>query len=198
MEPIAGGCRVGLAVAVANVDRGVLASQLTSPPEEQWARAFRDGSNGGFQGNLLPRSAATTQHKKRGCASFSAGGAQRSQKKPQRADAGFREALRRAVCGEAAGGIVDYGAARPSLTRLARTPASPRFPAQRHSPNSERTELAGADAIVAQGAEAGGRRGASGSHQAQQQLVVGHLPTISSCRSSRLTGSPIRAESRQH
>ena len=68
MEPIAGACQVGLAVAVGQCRPGGFSQPV--PPEEQWARAFRDGSNGGFQGNLLSRSATKTQRKKRGMREF--------------------------------------------------------------------------------------------------------------------------------
>ncbi|HVC52369.1 MAG TPA: nitronate monooxygenase [Stellaceae bacterium] len=176
MAPMAGACPAALAAAVANAGGLGGLGALTTPPDGigAWATAFRTASNGGFQINLWVPDP------------------------PPRRDAGH-EARVRAFLGqwgpavpETAGDAVplDFDAqceallaAGPRIVSSIMGLFPDRFVAALKArgiawfacattlAEARAAEAAGADAIVAQGSEAGGHRGAFDADAAEQQNV---------------------------
>jgi len=176
MAPMAGSCPVSLAAAVANAGGLGSFGALTTVPAgiAEWAAGFRGQSNGGFQINLWVPDPAPVRD-------------------------GTREAQVREFLGqwgpdvpETAGDVVpvDFGpqceallAAAPRIVSSIMGIFPPDFVAELKAhgiawfacattlAEAREAEEAGADAIVAQGAEAGGHRGAFDGDRAEAQTV---------------------------
>ena len=176
MAPMAGACPVSLGTAVANAGGMGGFGALMSTPEAiaAWGREFRDGSNGGFQINLWIPDPPPVRD------------AERERK--------VREFLGQwgPPVAESAGDtpLIDFDRQCDALLA-----ASPRvvssimgifpekfvaaikargiawFACATTLAEAREAEAAGADAIVAQGAEAGGHRGAFDPDKAEHQLV---------------------------
>jgi nitronate monooxygenase len=176
MAPMAGNCPVALAAAVANAGGlGALGALTTAPAGiAEWASGFRGQSNGGFQINLwVPDPAPVRDHAE---------------------EARVRDFLGQwgPAVPEAAGDVVplDFGpqceallAAAPRIVSSIMGIFPPDFVAELKArgiawfacattlAEAREAEEAGADAIVAQGAEAGGHRGAFDGGRAEAQTV---------------------------
>jgi nitronate monooxygenase len=176
MAPMAGACPAGLAAAVANAGgMGAIGALMTAPDGiAAWADAFRGKSNGGFQANLwIPDP-------------------------PPKRDPAHEARARDFLCqwgppvAETAGdaGVHDFDkqcdallAARPRIVSsimglypetfvaALRARGIAWFACATTLAEARAAEAAGADAIVAQGAEAGGHRGAFDGDSAEAQLV---------------------------
>jgi nitronate monooxygenase len=176
MAPMAGACPVSLATAVANAGgMGGIGALLNGPDAiAAWAKEFREGSNGGFQANLWIPDPPPKRDKVH--------------------EARVREFLGQwgpAVAETAADApLIDFDAQCDALLAAAPQVVSSimgLFPEKFVTAIKARgiawfacvttlaeareAESAGADAIVAQGAEAGGHRGAFDGGKAEQQLV---------------------------
>ena len=174
--PMAGACPPHLAAAVANGGgMGGLGALLTAPAGiADWASAFRSRSNGAFQINLWIPDA------------------------PPARDAGLEAAQRRfledwgpAVPPEAAeaapldfaaqcAAVLDAGPAAvssimglypPAFVRALKDRGIAWFACATTLAEALAAEAAGADAVIVQGAEAGGHRGAFDADRAEQQAV---------------------------
>ncbi|MCB8875957.1 NAD(P)H-dependent flavin oxidoreductase [Acidisoma silvae] len=174
--PMAGACPPDLAAAVANGGgMGGLGALLTAPAGiADWASAFRSRSNGAFQINLWIPDA------------------------PPARDAGLEAAQRRflegwgpAVPPEAAdtppldfaaqcAAVLDAGPAAvssimglypPAFVRVLKDRGIAWFASATTLAEALAAEAAGADAVIVQGAEAGGHRGAFDANRAEQQAV---------------------------
>src|SRR3984885_5871172 len=176
MAPMAGACPASLGIAVANAGgMGGIGALLTDADGiAAWADAFRGQSNGGFQANLWVPDPPPRGEGRRG--------------------AGVREFLGQwappvpETASDAA--VLDFDsqceallAARPRVVSSIMGLFPEKFVAEAKArgiawfacattlAEARAAEAAGADAIVAQGAEAGGHRGAFDSDAAEAQLV---------------------------
>jgi nitronate monooxygenase len=176
MAPMAGACPAGLGAAVANAGGMGGFGALTSSPDAiaAWAREFRDGSNGGFQINLWipdPPPVRDKAHEAR-VREFlgqwgppvdeSAGDA------PLQDFAGQCDALL-AAAPRVVSSIMGLFPEKFVAAIKARGIAW--FACATTLAEAREAEAAGADAVVAQGSEAGGHRGAFDGDKAEQQLV---------------------------
>ncbi|HEY1794965.1 MAG TPA: nitronate monooxygenase [Stellaceae bacterium] len=176
MAPMAGNCPVALAAAVANAGGlGALGALTTTPAGiGEWAAGFRGQSNGSFQINLWIPDPAPVRDPAR--------------------EAQMREFLGEwgPAVPESAGDVVPLDFAPQCEALLAAAPRivssimglfPPAFVAELKArgiawfacattlAEAREAEAAGADAIIAQGAEAGGHRGAFDGDMAEAQAV---------------------------
>jgi len=174
--PMAGACPAGLASAVANAGGMGGLGALTTPPDgiASWVREFRDQSNGGFQINLWipdPPPVRDAEHE-REVREFL-----RQWGPPVPAEAGDALSLDFAAQCEA------LLAAAPRVVSSIMGLFPEKFIAEIKArgiawfacvttlAEARAAEAAGADAIVAQGSEAGGHRGSFDAAAAERQSV---------------------------
>jgi nitronate monooxygenase len=176
MAPMAGACPAGLAAAVANAGgMGGMGALLNDPAGiAAWANAFRGQSNGSFQMNLWvpdppPRRDPAHEKKLREfLGQWGPPAAENAGDVPlidfnQQCDALLAAAPR--VVSSIMGLFPDKFVAELKALGIAWFACATTLAEARAS------EAAGADAIVAQGAEAGGHRGAFDADAAERQLV---------------------------
>src|SRR5499427_4976878 len=176
LAPMAGACPVGLSVAVANAGgMGAMGALLNSPDGiRQWVSAFRAASHGAFQLNTwlpdpAPRRDADAEARVRRFL------AQWGPEVPASAGDVARPGI-----DEQCEAFLD---ARPTAVSSIMGLFPPQF-VQRFKSNgiawfatattlaeAKQAEAAGADAILAQGFEAGGHRGSFEEHAAERQAV---------------------------
>jgi len=176
LAPMAGACPVALSVAVANAGgMGAMGALLSSPEEiAAWAAAFRRASSGSFQLNTWipgaepPRDPAAEEKLRRFLAEWG------PEVLPEAADskpkdfgaqcAAFLAAKPRAVSSI-------MGVFSPAFVQSLKASGIAWFATATTPLEALRCEDAGADAIIAQGFEAGGHRGAFDTEAAERQCV---------------------------
>jgi nitronate monooxygenase len=174
--PMAGACPTSLASAVANAGGMGGFGALTTPPDgiASWAREFRDQSNGGFQINLWipdPPPVRDTEHERQVREFLTQWGP------PVPAEAG------NAVPIDFAAQCDALLAAAPPVVSSIMGLFSVKFIAEIKARDiawfacattlaeARAAQAAGADAIVAQGSEAGGHRGSFDAAAAERQSI---------------------------
>ncbi len=174
--PMAGACPVSLAVAVANAGgMGGMGAVLSTPADiAQWAAAFRSGSNGGFQLNLwvpdppAPRDPGAEARVRDFLADWGP---------PVPPEAGDSTPLDFAAQCQAllaaSPAVISsiMGLYPPDFVAALKARGIAWFACATTLEEALAAQAAGADAIVAQGAEAGGHRGAFNSGAAERQAV---------------------------
>jgi nitronate monooxygenase len=174
--PMAGACPVGLAAAVANAGgMGALGALTTSPDGiAGWASQFRGQSNGTFQINLWvpdPEPVRETEHEQRVRDFLGEWGppvsSEMGDAKPLDFDAQCAALLMAApqVVSTIMGLFPDKFVAELKSRGIAW------FACATTLAEARAAEAAGADAVVAQGFEAGGHRGAFDAAEAERQTV---------------------------
>src|SRR5260370_13866289 len=174
--PMAGACPAGLASTVANAGGMGGLGALTTPPDgiASWIREFRDQSNGGFQINLWipdPTPVRDAEHE-REVREFLG-----QWRPPVPAEAGNAEPFDFAAQCEAL-----LAAAPPVISSIMglfpekfiaaiKARGIAWFASATTLAEARAAEAAGADAIVAQGSEAGGHRGTFDAAAAERQSV---------------------------
>jgi len=174
--PMAGACPAGLASTVANAGGMGGLGALTSPPDgiANWVREFRDQSNGGFQINLWipdPAPVRDAEHEREVREFLGQWGP------PVPAEAGTPEPFDFAAQCEAL-----LAAAPPVISSIMglfpekfiaeiKARGITWFACATTLAEARAAEAAGADAIVAQGSEAGGHRGTFDAAAAERQSV---------------------------
>lgn len=176
MAPMAGACPASLAVAVANAGGMGAMGALMSAPDgiAEWAAAFRGQSNGGFQLNLwIPdpppvRDAGAEAEVRRFLSQWG------PPVPPEAGDAKPLDFARQCEVLLAAGPAVVssiMGVYPPDIVRRMKERGIAWFACATTLAEARAAVEAGADAIVAQGYEAGGHRGAFDQAAAERQGV---------------------------
>jgi nitronate monooxygenase len=176
MAPMAGACPVGLAAAIANAGgMGGLGALLTAPDGiAAWAEQFRGQSNGSFQVNLWvpdPPPVRDAQHEARVRGFLGQWG---PPVPPEAGDAQPLDFAAQCTAMLAAGPRVVssiMGVFPESVVAELKVRGIAWFACATTLAEAREAEAAGADAIVAQGFEAGGHRGAFDSDVAEAQMV---------------------------
>ena len=176
MAPMAGACPVGLAVAVAQAGgMGAMGALLSSPDDiAAWAGGFRAVSNGAFQINLWvpdppPRRDPAAEARLRDFLAEHG-----PLVTPSAGDASPPDfAAQCAAMLDAGPAVVSsiMGVFPPDVVAGLKARGIAWFACATTLAEARAAEAAGADAIVAQGAEAGGHRGAFEADAAERQAV---------------------------
>src|ERR1700751_5690823 len=176
LAPMAGACPPSLSIAVANAGGlGACGALLLKPDEiKAWGAEFREGSRGGFQINLwIPRAGAVREldmEKRQGYFLGTWGPAVA----PEAGDAKLPdfEAQCQAVLAVAPKAISSImGVYAPAFVSEMKSRGILWFATATTVAEAKAAEAAGADAIIAQGMEAGGHRGAFHAEGAERQMV---------------------------
>jgi len=176
LAPMAGACPAGLSAAVANAGgMGAMGALLTQPEGiAAWADAFRRESNGGFQLNLWvpdpppPRDEAAEGKVRRFLSDWG------PEVKPEAGEArppdfGAQCAALLAAAPRVVSSIM--GIFDPPFVTSLKSRGIAWFATATTVSEAIRAQNAGADAIIAQGIEAGGHRGAFDQAAAERQSV---------------------------
>jgi nitronate monooxygenase len=177
LAPMAGASPPGLAAAVANAGGMGALGALTTTPEgiADWARAFRAQSNGSFQVNLWIPDPPPSRDAAReaAMADFLAAHGPR----PAIPEGPFLPdfAAQCAAMIEAGPAVISsiMGVFPPDVVAAAKSRGIAWFATATTLAEAREAVAAGADAILAQGAEAGGHRGAFDAAAAEAQLTGG-------------------------
>jgi nitronate monooxygenase len=176
MAPMAGACPAPLAAAVANAGgMGGLGALMTAPDGiGDWARQFRDQSNGSFQINLWvpdPAPLRDAAHEARVRAFLAQWG---PEVPPEAGDATPFDFDRQcAAMLDAAPHVVSsiMGLFPETVVVELKARGIAWFACATNLAEARAAEAAGADAVVAQGMEAGGHRGAFDADAAERQMI---------------------------
>lgn len=176
MAPMAGACPVGLAAAVANAGGMGGLGALMTPPDgiDAWAKGFRGQSNGAFQINLWvpdPPPQRDPEHERRVRGFLGHWGPSVPQASGDAAPLDF--AAQCAAMLEAAPRVVSsiMGLFPDAVVAELKARGIAWFACATTLAEARAAEAAGADAVVAQGFEAGGHRGAFDGDAAERQVV---------------------------
>ena len=176
LAPMAGACPVGLSVAVANAGgMGAMGALLTEPEGiAAWAAAFRRESSGSFQLNLwVPdpppvRDSAAEEKLRR---FLSAWGPEVSPKAGDAAPPDFEVQCAALLAAKPRAVSSIMGLFPPDYVKSLKAGGIAWFATATSLSEALRAEEAGADAIVAQGFEAGGHRGVFDPAAAERHCV---------------------------
>jgi nitronate monooxygenase len=176
MAPMAGACPVGLAAAIGNAGgMGGMGALMTAPDGiATWAEQFRGQSNGAFQINLWvpdPPPLRDGEHERRVREFLGRWG---PPVPPAAGDAAPMDFDAQCVALLAAGPRVVssiMGLFPDAFVAELKTRGVAWFACATTLAEARTAEAAGADAVVAQGLEAGGHRGAFDADSAEQQMV---------------------------
>lgn len=176
MAPMAGACPVGLAAAVANAGGMGGFGALTTPPAgvAAWAEGFRGQSNGTFQINLWvpdPPPLRDAEHERRVREFLATWGPAVSEAAGDARPLDF--AAQCAALLEAGPRVASsiMGLFPPEFVAALKARGIAWFACATTLAEALAAETAGADAIVAQGSEAGGHRGAFDGDAAERQAI---------------------------
>ncbi|MGH9481867.1 MAG: nitronate monooxygenase, partial [Terriglobales bacterium] len=185
LAPMAGACPPALSIAVAEAGGlGACGALLLTPAEiRKWAAEFRAGSSGGFQINIWipdpppvrdPAAEAAVR-------AFLAGWG--PEPPPEAADARLPDFVEQCeALLEAAPAAISsiMGLFPPALVTRAQARGIKWMATATTVAEARRAEAAGADAIIVQGMEAGGHRGAFDAAKAEAQMVglLALLPAV--------------------
>jgi nitronate monooxygenase len=176
MAPMAGACPVSLAAAVANAGgMGGIGALLNGPDAiAAWATEFRDQSNGGFQANLWipdPPPQRDAEHERRVREFLGNWGPPVPETAGDAPLIDFDKQCEALLA--AAPRVVSsiMGLFPEKFVAAIKARGIAWFACATTLAEAREAENAGADAIVAQGLEAGGHRGAFDGDKAEQQLV---------------------------
>lgn len=176
LAPMAGACPPSLSIAVANAGGlGACGALLLKPDEiKAWSAEFREGSRGGFQINLwIPEAAPVRDFEleKRQREFLAKWG---PAVPPEAGDTKLSdfEAQCQAVLAVVPRAISSImGVYAPAFVAELKTRGILWFATATTVAEAKAAEAAGADAIIAQGMEAGGHRGAFHAEDAERQMV---------------------------
>jgi nitronate monooxygenase len=176
MAPMAGACPAGLAAAVANAGgMGGLGALTTAPAGiGDWARQFRGQSNGSFQVNLWvpdPPPARDAEHERRVREFLGRWGPAVPQAAGDASPLDFAQQCEALLA--AAPHVVSsiMGLFPNAFVATLKARGIAWFACATTLAEARAAEAAGADAVVAQGFEAGGHRGAFDAEAAERQMV---------------------------
>ncbi len=176
LAPMAGACPAGLSAAVANAGgMGAMGAVLTQPEGiAAWADAFRRESNGGFQLNLwvpdpLPPRNAEAEGKVRRFLSDWGPEVKPEAGEARPPDFGAQCAAVLPAAPRVLSSIM--GIFDPTFVTALKARGIAWFATATTVSEAIRAQEAGADAIIAQGIEAGGHRGAFDQAEAERQSV---------------------------
>ena len=174
---MAGACPVSLSIAVANAGgMGALGALVTTPSGiADWVREFKANSTGPAADQQLDsriRRRVVTRTPKRACAPSSRRGAPRCRPRPGTSTLPDFDAQCDALL-DAAPRVVSsiMGLYPPAFVARLKEKGIAWWATANTLADARRAQAAGADAIVAQGFEAGGHRGAFDHADAERQLV---------------------------
>jgi nitronate monooxygenase len=176
MAPMAGACPASLAIAVANGGgMGGIGALLTDPAGiAAWADAFRGQSNGEFQINLWvpdPPPKRDAAHEKRVCEFLGQWGPSVPENAGDTPLIDFDAQCAALLAARPRVVSSIMGLFPEAFVAELKARGTAWFAVATTLAEARAAEAAGADAIVAQGAEAGGHRGAFDADTAEQQLV---------------------------
>ena len=176
LAPMAGACPPSLSIAVANAGGlGACGALLLKPDEiKAWCDEFREGSRGGFQINLWIPEAAPVRDFELEKRQREFLGTWGPPVPPEAGDVKLPdfEAQCQAVLAAAPKAISSImGVYAPAFVSEMKSRGILWFATATTVPEAKAAEAAGADAIIAQGMEAGGHRGAFHAEGAELQMV---------------------------
>ena len=174
--PMAGACPPSLAIAVANAGGMGGCGALTLTPEQirQWADEVRAGTNGGFQMNLWipdPPPARDPEHEAKVRAFLAQWGPEVPADAADAPPIDFAAQCRAMLDASPAAISSIMGLYPPEFVAEMKARRIAWFATATTVAEARAAEAAGADVIVAQGAEAGGHRGAFNAADAERRLV---------------------------
>ena len=176
MAPMAGACPPALAVAVANAGGlGGCGAMLLSPDEiNDWTATFRAGSNGGFQFNLTipdPPPVRDLAHEARVRSFLGEWGPPVPAEAADVSPRDFAAQCDAILAARPAAISSHVGLFAPDFVSRMKQEGVPWLASVTTVAEARVAEAAGADVIVAQGAEAGGHRGAFNAAEAERKLI---------------------------
>lgn len=176
LAPMAGACPPSLSVAMANAGGLGACGALMMTPEEisEWAREVRSNSNGAFQINLWipdPEPVRDAQHEARVRSFLERWGTDIPLESGDTAPLDFAAQCEALLDSNAPIVSSIMGLYPESFVERLKKRATAWFATVTTVTEAKQAAAAGADVIVAQGAEAGGHRGAFESEMAEKELV---------------------------
>ncbi|MCC8536097.1 NAD(P)H-dependent flavin oxidoreductase [Xanthomonas axonopodis pv. poinsettiicola] len=176
LSPMAGACPVPLSAAVANAGgMGAMGAVLSQPQDiVAWMAAFREVSAGPAQVNLWipdPAPARDAKAEARGRAFLAQWGPSVPESAGDAAPADFDAQFEALLAARPTVASSIMGVFRPDQVARLKASGIAWFACATTLQEARAAQDAGADAVVAQGAEAGGHRGAFDAGQAERQMT---------------------------
>ncbi|WP_372391251.1 NAD(P)H-dependent flavin oxidoreductase [Xanthomonas sp. NCPPB 3582] len=176
LSPMAGACPVPLSVAVANAGgMGAMGAVLSQPQDiVAWMQAFRQAGDGPAQVNLWipgPAPARDAKAEARGRAFLAQWGPSVPESADDAGPADFDAQFEALLAARPTVASSIMGVFRPDQVARLKASGIAWFACATTLQEARAAQDAGADAVVAQGAEAGGHRGAFDAVQAERQMT---------------------------